>query len=274
MRKKIDSKVEREIAEILGHSVHKDMSVDEVLAMMLQVFLPVLMVFIISYFLFKSDVSNEIERTQDVYENPIKDNQRQTLTNALDKLENRERKTLGLLVFSHVTSEGEEVLDTTGLIDSGRLVDNELVKNTFISGCKYAKQNIPFPQKMAERWFNHIISETGISEEKEDYKLINDPRSLHADNRALLLTDIENRVQKICTDTKKLQSMAISELQKYYSENIDSLENKKITSIAKKSLTVKDTGDKIQLIELVQKLIKEHAKSVFKEQGVELLNNI
>jgi len=273
MQKKIDSKVEREIAEILGHSVHKDMSVDEVLAMMLQVFLPVLMVFIISYFLFKSDVSREIERTQEVYENPVMDNQLQTLTNALDKLENSERKALGLLVFSQ-TQDGEEILDTTGLIDNGRLVDNELVKNTFISGCRYAKLNIPFPKKMADRWFTHIISQTGISEEKEDYKLINDPRSLHNKNRMILLADIEHRIKKISEQTVNLQSMAISELQKYYLENTDALNNKEIKEVIKRTQNMKDINEKMHLYKRIQQLLKKHARSVFKSQGVELINNI
>ncbi len=273
MRKNINSKIEKEIAEILGHSAHKDMSVDEVLAMMLQVFLPVLMVFIISYFLFKTDVSKEIQRTQDIYKNPIIDNQRQTLINVLDRLEHRERKALGLLLFSHTDRDGKDVLDTTGLIKDGELVNNELVKNTFINGCRYAKGTVPFPKKMAMDWFNEVISKSGVSIHKEDYQLINDPKSLAEENRVILIADIENRINRISNDTKRLQSMAISELQKFYFENITFMNDSEIIELAKRVAKTKELKERIHLMKRVQMLIKEHARSVFRRQGVELLKD-
>ena len=273
MRKNINSKIEREIAEVLGHSEHKDMSVDEVLAMMLQVFLPVLMVFIISYFLFKSEVSREIQQTQEVYKDPIVANQRQTLINALDKLENRERRTLGLLVFSRTSETGKEVIDTTGLISEGRLVENELVKNSFITGCSYAKKNIPFPEAMAERWFNEVINQSGVSIEKADYKMLNDPKYLDEQNRILITSEIQARIKALSSETNKLQSMAISELQKFYLENIDSLDSDEISKVTERAVNEKNNNERIHLYERLQKLLKEHARSVFKSQGVELLNN-
>lgn len=274
MRKNLNSKVEREIAEVLGHSAHKDMSVDEVLAMMLQVFLPVLMVFIISYFLFKTDVRQEIKRTQDVYKDPIVDNQRQTLMNALDKLEHTERKKLALVLFSSTNSDGAEVLDTTGLIEGGKLVDNELVKKTFINGCRYAKKNIPFPKKMAERWFNEVIKRAGVSLAKENYEFVNDPKCLVDENRKVLQLDIENRIKHITDDTRKLQDLAISELLKFYINNIDLLNDNEITELVHRVAKTKELKEKRYLMERVKILIKKHARNVFKEQGVELLNEI
>ena len=274
MRKNINSKIEREIAEILGHSAHKDMTVDEVLAMMLQVFLPVLMVFIISYFLFKSDVQKEIAKTQDVYEDPIVDNQLQTLTNALDKLEYRERKALALLVFSKTDNTENTILDTTGLIDKGRLVENQLVKSTFISGCSYAKKIIPFQEKMAKRWFDEVTGKAGVNVGESDFKMLTDPKVLVAQNRTWLLAEIENRIHHLAQDTKRLQSMAISELQKYYIDNPDSLDNDEISKLLTRAIENSDIKEKTRLIESAERLIKEHAYDVFKSQGVELLNNI
>lgn len=268
-----NSRIKSEIAAILDRRYRDEMDVDEILGLMLQISFALLMVFVIAYYLFRAKVGVEMEEVKQHYDKPLIEKQRQILLNALDKVEGEERNRLGLNVFSSLDEKGDMCFDLEGLLENGKISGNPIVRNHFIDGCRLAREKLPFEEKLSSEWFASVISAADLENSSGALSRGRKLDSLTENNRIWIRESIRKRIKATHEDTVKMQRLALSLQQAYYRQNPEAIKDSEISDLVKR-YAVASPEEKENLIILISDKLYQHAKKVFEDQGVRLLNDI
>lgn len=268
-----NSRIKLELAAILDRRYRDEIGVDEVLGLMLQISFALLMVFIIAYYLYRSNVGVELEEVKQHFDKPLIEKQRQILLNALDKTDAGERNRLGLSIFTSTDENGNLLFKLEGLLENGRITENPIVRDSFVNGCRLAREKLPFRDQFENEWFDSVISEADLKNKSGATSKSRNLENLTADNKIWLKENIGKRIKAVSEDSVKLQRLALSQQQSYYRQHPETLNDPEISNLIKK-YSAASPEEKEDLISLLRDKLYQHAKKVFEEQGVPLLNDI
>ncbi len=265
----LDPRDRREIATILGVDAPNEMTPDEIMGLMLQIFIALLMVFIIAYFLFRTSVQMEAAEAAKIVKQYPVEQQKFKLLNSLDKVEENARTKLGLAMFSRTTPAGRLVFKLNGLLSGDRLANNPIVKNQFKQGCQYAGAHLADPEKMEKEWYSGVLKISGVKTNTAPGK----PNALDKQNGVWLREEIRKRVKAVSGDTRNLQRSVLAMLQTYYIQHPERLRDPAIRGMVKRYNRLDSAGREALITELQDKLHR-HARELFTKQGAPLLKDL
>lgn len=266
------------IAELLGVRGHiqEEVTPDELLALLLQISIALLMVFMMAYLLFRTDIDMEIQEVRETRDLLRKNKnlltsypveiKKLTLLNALDEIERNERDELGLNLFRRENVDGGVHFVTEGLLDGDKVADNALVRHHFLMGCERAKRRLADLNALRALWRESVLREAM----SEDDGAI---ASMTPELDNWLNETISERITMIREDTLELQRALLSHLQSFYIEHPEALRDEAITDMVEKYRSASE-NERNQLIIQLRNHLYSYAKSVFEKQNVPLLNDI
>lgn len=279
------------IRKLSGSDGSVDGNMDHALALLCQVTLALLIVFVMMNVFFRSKMKAEVdeakgkvayykERWDEVrssepgqeYEKKEKvliELQRQKLIKELDKVEAEDRLKLGLSLFIKPNASGQPETVTINILKADKIVDAY-----FISGCQVAKEKLASQDQMKADWLFRTLSLAGMQLAEGQAQVITQSENIvTADNCQWLKAEIDKKIGGIYVDCCNLQRSVLTELQRYYRQNPDALKNTQVYSLIKRypAATPEEQGE---LISLISDGLYQYVKSVFDTQGVPLLSEV
>ena len=239
---------------------------DELQALLLQISLALLMVFMISTFIFRSTVVLEFQekllaKTQIQQEDITKEeaekinNVTLKLINILNEIDNEMREKLGLNEWTYIKENGELSFFLTNIFN-GISIDDDNIKNKLACATQYAKSSIPFQKRLEQEWYETVLQKSGGEF-----------------NSIWLRREINKRLNLIHLHTIYFQEAMLKHVNNYYLSNLDQFNDKEIERLVSEYLTVKKNKRERIMLEMRVK-IQGYSKKTLGKQGVMLLNEI
>lgn len=179
----------------------KDDGVDELQNLLLQVAFAIMMVFIIAYFMFRSDSTREAQEQ-------VIELQRQKLTAALDAVERAYDERYGLAVLSSKGEDGAIVYAAGACIENGELTENPHARNAFCDGAANAGLDYAETLELRRAWSGKVFEAAELSETE-----------LTADVREWFGPELDGRIDGVRRRVRDLQLRCAALLQNYWAAN-------------------------------------------------------
>jgi len=279
------------IARILKIEQRDEMTADELIALLCQVSLALLIIFVMANVLFMSRAKAEVDvakgmvgflqgKLEEISKTPAGEQyklreeammnlQKQKLLKVLAEFEALQRIKYGLSTFTRKENGG-----TVYLMDdllSGTSIVNERFKNA----CGFIKKELPHRDALLKNWCTSVLLMEGMSlnDSPMEKTITSHPEVLTKDNEVWLLQEIDKRIKAIHEDSCTMQRNALAMMQKYYQDNTSALKGTEVYSLKMEYRTAPPER-KAMLIREIQDRLYEHSKSVFEKQKVPLLNKV
>lgn len=280
------------VEKILGFARNEDTSTDGLIALFSQITFALLFVVLMANLLFMAQAKEEVKvakgmigvlqgkydeisktpqgRQYKLREKALINLQKQQLINALDRIEASDRVKYGLSAFKRKNADGEIYYVMDDILSEGQVINKQ-----FKDACVNTKNDLHDQRRMRESWRFRILGMEGmsLSDTPVEPAITKHPEIVTKGNSVWLLNEIDKSVQKIYTECCEMQRVAIAKLQKYYQDHTEKLSgtevHKLVKSYASASVDMKD-----MIIREIRDKLYEHAKLVFTEQGIPLLNEV
>ncbi|MDR4509981.1 MAG: hypothetical protein MRJ65_17385 [Candidatus Brocadiaceae bacterium] len=279
------------LKKLLGTGSKEDVSVDQLMALLCQVALALLIIFVMANVLFNMKTKeenleikaqlayyqeklHEIMSTEPGMQYTLREQalinlQRQKLFNALDIIENQDRVSLALTFFSSVKDDGSKVFAVDTVLSGENITDQH-----FIEGCKFANNTLPYRKEMRMEWVSRVLFLTGMHLSKSKKHLITQNfETVTEENRQWLIKEIRKRTENLYIDSCDLQRAVLANLQKYYQQNLNSLKGTQVYGLIKQYSSA-SPEEKNVLIQRIREDLYQHAKSVLQSQNILLLRDV
>jgi len=241
---------------------------DEMQALLLQISLALLMIFIIATFIFRTKlmldyedkfanltpkhVSAQSKSINDTYK------EREEMYAEILRLYAEAREKLGLTRWSTLDAIGNISYLTTNILDGVSVRESQ--KTLIVDATRYAKETLPFRKKIEYEWYDEVSRKTA------------DKDSI-ARNKIWLRLEINKRIDLLYNYTTDFQEALLMEICNYYIDNPDRLTDRTLNGLIRSYVSSSESGRKRLTIEIRHK-IKQYAKELLKKQGIVLLNEV
>lgn len=284
--------IENQIARLLGKERSGPMSVEDIIALLCQISLAVLIIFVMANVLFMARAKAEVDeakgllphyrdrwdevRSTDVgkeyekREQTLVELQREKLRNALDGVEKDERIKLALSILGRKRPDGSVWYAVESILSDIRVSDVH-----FKEGCMYAKQVLPDQDKMRQDWLSRVLLLAGMRLKEGSGKVLitQEPQIVEDTNEEWLVTEIRKRVQSLYSDSCVMQRAALACLINQYRKKPELLKGTDAFKLMDRYLLA-PSGERGMLVSQINSELYRYAKSVFEQQGVPLLSGV
>lgn len=227
-------------------------SVDNLNGLLLQISLAIMMIFIMAYFVFRTQKNEKILEIQ-----------RQKLVLAVDTVDKEYKVRYGLNVLtpsvSKVNGSTNIYFDATSIITNGQMTQNHAIRASFIA----ASQNgqIDFADKLALRktWWEKVMTMAALEND------------ITQENTEWLNNTADSCVANYVESVHAIQYGCATMLQKYWSENPHLVKDKNIEAILTKFNTADDKTKMLLITDLTEELRRYSIETLSKLAGAELL---
>jgi len=179
---------------------------NELNAIFLQIVLAVMLIFMITFFLFVEKTGGEISRL-DQLQAQLSQARRDRLVNALERAAEYYRARYGLALFLRVDPEsGGRSFDLSGVIREGALGDEENPRRSFRLGGQNAYLDYASPGKLAGEWEARVLREAGLP--------ANEPPA--DPDRLWLKEQLKLRIAQLRGEVIEVQTLAAVTLQEFF----------------------------------------------------------
>lgn len=175
--------------------------IDELQNLLLQVAFAIMMVFIIAYFMFRSESTREAQEQ-------IVELQRQKLTAALDAVERSYDERYGLAVLSSKGADGAVVYAAEACIEDGELTENRHARSAFCDGAANAGLDYSDTLELRRAWSARTLEEAGLSDAE-----------LTAGTREWFGAELDGRIDGERRRVRDLQLRCAALLQNHWAAN-------------------------------------------------------
>ncbi len=238
--KKKDKLILKSFADVRSAS---SFSIDELQGLLLQISFAIMMIFMIAYFMFRTET--RLEQEEQVLEV-----QRQKLELAVDAVNIEYGVRYGLNVFypdamvdvsvsnsTELTAEG--LAPAKKLIIDGKLTTDPIQQAAFLSSAANANEDFSNVLELREEWLARVIEVAGITEEQ-----LSKENSIWLDEAANQNIDAyRNRIRAV-------QLSCASLLQRYWMLNPESISDPKVAAILEKYSNANEAERMLLLTEL------------------------
>lgn len=177
----------------------------ELNAVFLQIALAVMLIFMITFFLFIRETGSEISRL-DEFKSRLAQARRDQLMNAIDRTAARYRARYGLALFLRIDPEtGARSFDLSGVIREGVFSDEETPRRSFRTGGQNAYLDYSAPEKLTAAWENEILREARLA-----------PDELTSPERLWLQEQLKFQIGRIRQEVMEVQTLAAAALQAHF----------------------------------------------------------
>lgn len=194
----MDKKTRGHLRRFLGHSPPPAFSVDELQGLLLQISFAIMMVFMIAYFMFKTETSRAQEER-------ILELQKQKLVAALEKIERGYEARYGLVTLLKVAEDGSQSYDAGACIENGRLTTTPILREAFSHGAAQAAADYADTLALRRTWWEAVLAEAQVLDAELE----------HA-NRVWLGAGIDSAVSSLEQGVKGVQLLSAALLQRHW----------------------------------------------------------
>lgn len=248
----------------LGIKLPNEASVDNVMAILCQISLAVLFVFIIANVLFMTMAKSQIDILEKTPSGEaLMDLQWQKLLLSLERVESKERNELGISFFIRTNLDGEREYTMDDVLSEGKIINER-----FKEACSYAKKRLPYPERIKAEWLSRILRDNQMVYVGAAFNQSSEV--VYEKNLKKLKTEISKKVDVLYVDCHDLQCKALSYLAGYYANNQNILKGTELERQLNEALMA-PTEDRIRLLSHWNGEVMRHVKSLFEEQKVPLL---
>ena len=260
---KLSSKIKQQISRIAGTYSGNDAAVDEMNAILLQLTMALMMIFLIAFSLFRLKTTEELEPVAKIKEEQQLNFQRQELISALERTVDYYNIRYGLKSFAKLNNQDMVVYDVGELIVNGKLADNQALKNAFINGAKASFEDYSNPDVLPQKWFARVMMEASIDE-----------NTVQPGNAKWLEDQIKMKIKQVRSDVAGLQYQSAAYVQTYLAKHPEEVTDAGVKSLLEQYIVSPPETQKILLNELDNSL-KNYAFQYLKTQAdVALMRDI
>ncbi len=262
----LPEKIRRKIARLAGVSSNytkNDAAADEMNAILLQLTMALMMIFLIAFSLFRLKTTEELEPVAVIKAEQQLNFQRQELLLALERTDEYYRIRYGLKTFAGVDASDRVAYDISPLIQDGKPVDNPLLRNIFTKGAKACFEDYSHDAELPGAWRGRAMIEAGIDES-----------TLQSGNSAWLDNLIVEKIRNVRHDAEILQYQAAALIQTFLAAHPDQVADSGVRSLLEQYVSSPPATQKVLVNELDRSL-KDYAFGVLaKQTGVPLMKDI
>lgn len=251
---KVSKKLKKELLRITGSYDENSRAVDEMNAILLQLTMALMMIFLIAFALFRIKTTEELEPIAQIKAEQQLTFQRQELIMALDRAEEYYTIRYGLKSFASVDDDDMVVYDAKPLIVDGALSSNEILKDAFVNGAKNSFADYSTVEELPAAWRKRVIQEASIDEE-----------SLQEGNEVWLKEQINQRINNMKLLVADIQYQAAGQIQQYLASNPTKVSDAGINSLLEQYINA-SADTKGVLINELDVALKSYAFNYLKQQ--------
>lgn len=226
--------------------------VDDLNSLMLQIAFAIMMIFMMAYFIFRTESRKKQEEQ-------VLELERQKLVIAVDAVTAEYRARYGLDVLMP-SGRTDEPFDASGIVNEGHLTEEPVVKAAFIKSARNGASDFSDVLKLRRDWLDKVASHAQVNESELD-----------AANATWLSQQVDSGIASMETDVRSVEYAGVAELQRYWMRTPSAIEDPKVADILTKFNAADENGRMLLVTELSSAL-RSHAFSVLSKQtGAELL---
>ena len=197
----MDKQTKGRLRRFLGHTPPPALRVDELQGLMLQISFAIMMIFMIAYFMFRTESTREQDER-------ILELQKQKLVAALEKVERGYEARYGLTTLLKVADDGSQSYDAGACIEDGRLTSTPILREAFSRGAAQASGDYADMLALRRQWWDGVLAEAAIADS-----------DLKHENRVWLGARIDAAVSGLETDLKGVQLLSAALLQRHWMDH-------------------------------------------------------
>lgn len=236
----------------------------ELNAVFLQVALAIMLIFMITFFLFVEKTGGEISRLDEL-KSQVEEARRDKLANALEHVASYYRTRYGLVFFLRVDPEtGARSFDLSGVIREGALGGEENPRRSFRLGGQNAWLDYSAPGKLAEAWENETLHDAGLT-----------MAQLSDADRLWLKEQLKLRIGQIRGEVAEVQTLAAATLQEHFAAHPEAVADPELQKLLTRINSEKaPAARRILLAELAGRLNVFVRKELHRISAVPMLEEL
>jgi len=251
---KLSAKIKKKLAGLAGTYTRADAAGDEMNAILLQLTMALMMIFLIAFSLFRLKTTAELAPVAKFKEEQMLNFQRQELIVSLERVDEYYRIRYGLKSFASVDLNDRVVCDASGVVENGALTANQILRSVFINGSKTAYNDYSDPEKLQPAWTARVMLEAGI-----------DASTIQDGNRVWLAGQVEKRIGELRSDVLSIQYQAAALIQSYLARNPGKVTDDGVRSLLEQYVASPPETQQVLLNEL-DRALKNYAFNSLKQQ--------
>jgi len=209
----------------------------ELNAVFLQVVLAIMLIFMITFFLFVEKTGGEINRLDEL-KSQVKEARRDKLANALEHVATRYRARYGLVLFLRVDPvTGARSFDLSGVIREGALSGEENPRRSFRLGGQNAYLDYSAPDKLNETWESETLKDAGLTMEQ-----------LSDSDRLWLREQLKLQIGQIRGEIVEVQTLAAAALQEHFAAHPEAVTDPELRKLLTRINSEKDPASRRLLL--------------------------
>ncbi len=215
----------------------------ELNAIFLQITLAVMLIFMITFFLFMEKTGGEISRIDEL-KSQVELARREKLLHALERTADHYRIRYGLPLFLRIDPEsGAKSFDLSGVIREGEFTGEESPRNSFRTGGRNAWLDYASPAKLAAEWEKQTLREAG------------EEGGLSKADQLWLKEQINRESAQIKREIIEVQTLASAVLLEYFAAHPEKISDSEIGKLLARINTEQDAETRqLLLAELAGRL--------------------
>lgn len=184
-----------------------DQAINDVQALLLQISFAIMMVFMIAYFIFRTQASRKAEEQ-------VLELQRQRITAALDAATVDAEARYGLTVLTTLGEDGTVIYNPDACIEEGRLTSVPQLRNAFCGGAVNASRDFSDLLALRRDWVADVLDRAELT-----------PGVLQAGNAEWLGEAVDSRLSRLRERVRNVQLYGAARLQEYWAAHPSKMED-------------------------------------------------
>ena len=254
----------RKIQRALSLDSNPEADVDELNAVLLQIALALMLVFMIVVFLFIQNTGGEISRVEELKQQ-LESAKREKLLHALEQVAEIRRVRYGLKAFQQIDPvSGTRRYDLSGIVEEGKFSGAKNPRNSFRIGGRAAFADYSEPDELEARWRAEALRFAAMTEEK-----------LPAELRNWLTAEVRRQCAMVRGEVEELQALAAAALQSHFARHPEQVRDPAVRALLDRiAAEPAGTARDLLLSELAARL-KTHVYAELRRIGdVPMLENL
>ncbi len=243
------------LRKFLGHGHDPAFSVDELQGLMLQVSFAIMMVFMIAYFMFRTQSTREQDEQ-------LIELQKQKLIAAVEKVQMAYGIRYGLNTLLTVSDDGSVDYDARAYVEDGRLTSAPHLRHAFASGAASAHADYGEPLNLRRMWWEQVLAEAVVDE-----------RALQHENRVWLGGRIDAGISGLRRDVERVQQVSAALLQRHWIRHPERIRDPGVAELLSAFHAADEPTRLLLTTELAHALRRYALHYLSAEAGVALLAN-
>lgn len=230
-----------------------DQAINDVQALLLQVSFAIMMIFMIAYFIFRTQADRKAEEQ-------ILELERQRITAALDAAMHDAEGRYGLAVLTAPGEDGTILYNPDACIEEGRLTDSPQLRQAFCLGAANASHDFSDLLTLRRTWIADILSRAELS-----------PETLRPELGEWLGSSVDARLSQLKERVRNVQFLSAAKLQEYWASNPAKLDNPTVQKLLD-DFSKADDRTRLLLAPEVSAALRAHCLSYLsREAGASML---